>query len=74
MKIIVGLFLIGWGISGLLGVDFWGIVSQWWPVGVMMVGLMIVFNDNKWVAGVIGFAVVIAAAYFILGNSLEFFR
>lgn len=78
-KMLVGILLTAWGVielakkAGWLNVDVWEIVWRWWPAGIVLAGLSIIFG-KRWWAGVVGFAAVGLAAYFILGNNLEFFR
>ncbi len=78
-KIIMGILLIIWGgvelikKMGWLEVDVWELVWRWWPAGIMLAGLSIIFG-KRWWAGVIGFVIIGVAAYFILGNNLGFFR
>lgn len=76
-KMVIGILLILWGGAELLKklnwwqIDIGELVWRWWPAGVILAGISVIFG-RKWWAGMVGFGLVGLLGYMLWKNSLGF--
>lgn len=65
-RILTGIIIISFGVGALLDalniVEFWKLVSNWWPIGLIAAGILVFLNDFKqyiWSIILVGIGIIV---------------